>query len=156
MTANDSKFNPAAAPTFQLQRVFLKGVSLEMPQAPEIFIQQGELRLNFQADVSARELEPGVFCVNLRGTLTAELEKKVVYLLEIEQAGIFEVRNIPSDVLPQLLEIQAPSILTSYLRANLSDVLTRATLPMFFLPEIDWATIRAERAAAVPASQLKH
>ena len=154
MTTPSNTMDANTAPMFQLQRVFLKGLSLEMPSAPEIFIAQGEIRLDFNVSAEHHALDTNVYCITLRGVLTATLADKTVYLLEIDQAGIFEVRNIPAEVLPQLLDVQGPAVLTSYLRANISDVLTRATLPMFFLPEVDWVSVFNEKQKSVPAPRL--
>lgn len=157
MTPKNSPLDTtAAAPMFQLQRVFLKGLSLEMPSAPEVFIAQGEIRLDFNVSAENRALDANVYCITLRGVLTATMADKTVYLLEIDQSGIFEIRDIPAEVLPQLLEVQGPAVLTSYLRANISDVLTRATLPMFFLPEVDWLSVfnEKQKAARTPAPRL--
>lgn len=154
--ANSTPLDAANAPAFQLQRVFLKGVSLEIPSAPEIFIAQGEIRLDFNVRAESSALEGNVHCVTLRSTLTAKLGDKTVYLLEMDQSGIFEVRNIPAEALPQLLEIHAPSVLTGYLRSNISDALSRATLPMFFLPDVDWVGLFNENQKSrtvVPAAK---
>ena len=141
-------------PLFQLERVYVSGISLEIPKAPEVFLTQGEIQVNFSVLNTPRQLADDTFDVKLDCTLTATLEGKIIYLVEMQQNGIFRAQHIPKDALLQLLEVHAPAVLTGYLRANLSDVLTRATLPMFFLPEIDWARYFHEHQADKPTGKL--
>ena len=133
------------APFFQIQRVFIKDISLEMPHAPQIFIEQGEVRLDFNLMTESKPLADNVFETSLRGTITATLGSKTVYLLEVVQSGIFEARNIPEGEMPQLMEITCPTILLPYLRTAVTDLLQRASLPLFFLPEVNWAAAYMEK-----------
>lgn len=130
-----------------MQRVYVKDVSLELPNAPQSFLEKGELHTQLDLVAESTALDNVSFETALRATLTAKVNDKILYVLEIKQAGIFVAQNIPQNILDQLLAIQAPAALTAYLRSNVSDVLTRATLPMFFLPEINWAQSYQERAA---------
>lgn len=145
----------ANAPMFNIQRVYLKGTSLEMPHAPAIFIGQHEIGFNLNLTPKRTELAPGIFELVLHATLTATDTKdgKVWFLLEVEQAGIFELRNIPADHAEGLLTTRCPTILHNYLRVQISDTLSRATLPPFLLPEFDWGHIaqqaQAEQQAAI-------
>lgn len=142
-------------PLFNIQRVYLKGTSLEMPHAPGIFIGQNEISMDLRLEPKTAALSDGVFEVVLHATLTAKNPKdgKVWFLLEIEQAGIFELRNIPAEHVEGLLNIRCPTILHNYLRVQITDTLSRATLPQFILPEFDWSQIaqqaKAEQQAAI-------
>lgn len=154
-----------ANPHFGVQRIYLKGASLELPAGARLFLHKGPLDVNLAVQVDVSALDEGVHEVTLRTTLTATIEKKVAYLLEVQQSGIFEVRNADEQQRQDMLEVGAPSILGPYLRAQLADLLTRATLPAFFLPEIDWhsmaMTERAKRDSAPvvgdqPSATLLH
>jgi preprotein translocase subunit SecB len=139
VTAPTAPATPAVdnQPYFGIQRIYMKGQSLEIPAGARLFLETTAPDLNLALQVSMVELSGDVFEVSLRGTLTASVAGKTAYLVEVDQAGIFEVRA-PAGQRADMLEIGAPSILAPYLRAQLSDVLTRATLPVFLLPEINW------------------
>lgn len=146
---------PAAQPVFGIQRIFLKGQSLELPQGAQVFLETQPAAMNLNLQVENSQLADGVYEVLVRATLTADVNGKTMFLLEVDQAGIFEVRNVEQQQLIDILEIGAPSILSPYLRSQLSATLTQATLPMFYMPEINWPVLaqqrRAEAAAAAQA-----
>lgn len=145
----------SAIPVFNIQRAYLKGTSLEMPGAPASFLAHRELSVNLHLDQKHSEVAPGLFEVVLVATLTATdtKEGKVYFLLEIEQAGIFELRNIPAEHMAGLLHVRCPGILQNYLRVQITDTLARATLPPFMMPDIDWNAVmqqaQAEQQAAI-------
>jgi preprotein translocase subunit SecB len=137
-------------PAFALQRAYIKGISLEMPKGSATFQQNIQAQTNLDLALAVTRLDENTYESAIRCTITMtdETDKSTVLLLEAEQCGIFEVRNIPEDDLPTLLEIGCPSVITPYLRAAITDILARATLPLFYLPEINWAAVRQQRAAA--------
>lgn len=144
----DSIATPVSA--FALQRAYLKGISLEMPKGVATFQQNIQAQTNLDMALAVTRLDDNTYESAIRCTITMvdETDKSTVLLLETEQCGIFEVRNIPEADLPNLLEIGCPSILTPYLRAAITDILARATLPLFYLPEINWAAVRQQRVQA--------
>lgn len=129
---------PENTPTFTIQRVYLKGASLEMPNAPKVFLEQGKIEMNFNINMSRIDLEGDSKEVNLRATIEAKIEGKNLYVLEIDQAGIFELKNIPANEIEVLLQVNCPTILTAYLRTQISNILTQASVTQFMLPEINW------------------
>lgn len=136
-------------PNAKVHRIYVRDASLEQPNAPVIFLEQGNLAITFNVDSSFHDLGNNAFQVNVRGTLTSMLGDRNVYVAEVEQCGIFEVENMPQAILNEFLTIRAPHLLTGYLRSNLSDLLTRGTLPPFVLPDLNWEAIAAERQARV-------
>lgn len=141
-------------PAFSLQRAYIKGVSLEMPKGPATFQQDSQTLTHLDLALAVTRLDENTYETSVRCTITmtSEADKSTVLVLETEQCGIFEVRNIPESDLPNLLEIGCPSILTPYLRAAITDILARATLPLFYLPEINWAAVRQQRVQAEQAA----
>lgn len=135
-------------PFFGIQRVYLRGASLELPAGARVFLQQNPVNMDLNVEVKNELLDNGIVEVVLRATLTAKVGDAVQFLLEAEQAGIFELRNIPEDQVGAILEINCPHILTPYLRSTVSDVLSRATLPGFLMPEINWPAMFAQKQAA--------
>lgn len=142
-------------PAFGIHRVFLKGQSLEMPQGAQTFGANEPVDATVNIQVSNAPVAPGVFEVSIRATLTAAIKTKPLYLLEVEQSGIFEAHNFDAAGMFQILEATAPTILMPYLRAQITDTLAKATLPGFYLPEINMhamAEKKRQELAEVQAS----
>ena len=112
-------------PVFQIQRIYLKDMSLEQPNSPAIFLEQENPSIEVAVDVGAQPVAEGIVESTVTITVTAKIQDKVAFLVEGKQAGIFEVRNIPEEQLDPLLGIGCPNIIYPYLRANIADVITR-------------------------------
>ena len=139
-----------AAPSFQLVRVYLKDASLEMPNAPEIFMTQPteEPNVNVQFEVGYRPLPvESAYEVMVRGTITVTLQDKTMFLVEGKQAGIFEIKNIPEDGVKHICNVMCPTILYPYLRANLADLINRTGLPTIHMPEVNFEAMYQQRLA---------
>ena len=134
-------------PVFQIQRVYLKDISLEQPNAPEILLNQGEPKLEVQVDIQAKQLDDVNFHVTLIGSVTTKIEDKVLFLVEAQQSGIFEIRNMPDEQMNPLLAIACPTILFPYLRANIADMISRAGFQPVHLAEINFHALYEQRMA---------
>lgn len=145
--------NPATpTPSFHIHRIYLKGTSLEIPHAPQIFLEAGEVGLDFKLVPIVNELGNNLVEATLRGTLTATVKDQTLYLLEVDQAGVFEIQHVHGTDRQALLEVNAMAVLTSYLRTQLADTLQRAQMLPFLLPEINWAGAFLERQTALAAN----
>ncbi|RFB67617.1 MULTISPECIES: protein-export chaperone SecB [unclassified Herbaspirillum] len=140
-------------PVFQIQRVYLKDLSLEQPNSPAIFLEQDAPAIEVAVDVGAEALADGIFESTVTITVTAKVKDKVAFLVEGKQAGIFEVRNIPAEQLDPLLGIGCPNIIYPYLRANIADVITRAGFPPIHLAEINFEVFYQQRLQALAEQQ---
>jgi preprotein translocase subunit SecB len=136
-------------PVFQIQRVYLKDLSLEQPNSPEIFLEQDAPAIEVAVDVGAQPLAEGIFESTVTITVTAKINDKIAFLVEGKQAGIFEVRNIPDEQLDPLLGIGCPNVIYPYLRANIADAITRAGFPPVHLSEINFEVYYQQRLAAL-------
>ncbi len=134
-------------PSFQIQRVYLKDISLEQPNAPEILLNQGEPKLEVQVDIQANQLDDVNFHVTLIGSVTTKVDDKVLFLVEAQQSGIFEIRNMPEEQMSPLLAIACPTILFPYLRANIADMISRAGFQPVHLAEINFHALYEQRMA---------
>jgi len=135
------------APVFQLQRIYLKDASLEMPHAPQIFLESGAPQIEVQLDVNHEQVSEGAIEVVVRVTATARVGEKVLFLIEAKQGGIFELRGIPEGQLGPVLGIVCPGIVYPYLRANVADLLTRTGLPPIHLAEINFEALFQQKSA---------
>lgn len=125
-------------PLFQIQRVYLKGLSLEQPNSPAIFLEQASPDIEVALSTIAEKHDENIYESTVAITITAKIDDKVAFLIEAKQAGIFEVRNIPSTQLDSLLGVGCPNIVYPYLRANIADVITRAGFPPVHLSEMNF------------------
>lgn len=140
-------------PVFQIQRVYLKDLSLEQPNSPAIFLEQEQPTMEVAVDVGAQPLAEGIFESTVTVTVTAKINDKIAFLVEGKQAGIFEVRNIPEEQLDPLLGIGCPNIIYPYLRANIADAITRAGFPPVHLAEINFEVFFQQRLQALAQQQ---
>jgi preprotein translocase subunit SecB len=142
---------PAAgdAPVFQLQRVYLKDASLEMPNAPQIFLEAEAPAVDVQLEVSNSAVIENVHEVVVRVTATAKSKDKVLFLVEGKQGGIFEMRNIPAEQMGPILGVVCPSIIYPYLRSNIADLITRTGLPPVHLAEVNFEAFYNQKMAAL-------
>lgn len=142
-------------PTFDLRRVYMKDASLELPNAPAIFLEENAPQVAIEVSTENRTLDADAYEVQVNVTLTARLNDKVFFILEIKEAGIFEITNMPEEQLGPVLNIICPSMIYPYLRANVSDLLTRATLPPLHLTEVNFEQFYQDKItneSAAPAS----
>lgn len=130
--------DPSSAPVFQIQRVYLKEASLEQPNSPAILLEQEQPAVEIQLGVEANGAAEGVWEVCVMATVTTKIKDKTVFLVEVRQAGIFEIRNVPQEQVGPVLGITCPQILYPYLRANVADIVTRAGFPPVHLTELNF------------------
>lgn len=135
-------------PFFNIQRVYLKDMSLEQPNSPAIFLESEAPSVEVQVNVGAAQLQEGIFEVVVTGTVTTKVQDKVAFLVEAHQAGIFDIRNVPVEQLDPLLGIACPTILYPYLRGNIADVITRAGFQAIHLSEINFQALYEQRLQA--------
>ncbi|WP_334187760.1 protein-export chaperone SecB [Noviherbaspirillum sp.] len=140
-------------PVFQIQRVYLKDMSLEQPNSPAIFLEQESPNIEVAVDVGVEMLADAIFESTVTITVTAKVNDKVAFLVEGKQAGIFEARNIPDEQLDPLLGIGCPNIVYPYLRANIADLITRAGFPPVHLAEINFEVFYQQRLQALAEQQ---
>jgi preprotein translocase subunit SecB len=127
-----------ATPVFQIQRVYLKDLSLEQPNSPAILTSTEQPSVDIQLGVGMEQVADGIVEVTVTATVTTKLADKVVFLVEAKQAGIFEVRNLPEDQMGPVIGIACPQIIYPYLRGNVADVIQRAGFPPVHLAEINF------------------
>ncbi len=140
-------------PVFQIQRMYLKDLSLEQPNSPKILLEQTQPQVDINLGVSAEPVTDGIFEVCVTATVTTKVGDKVLFLVEAKQAGIFEIRNLPQEQMQGIVGIVCPQMIYPYLRAIVSDVCTRAGFPPILLTEVNFqAMYEAQQAQAAEAN----
>ncbi len=137
---------------FNIQRVYLKDQSLEIPHAPHIFLEQGSPNVEIQLTVEHQKLQDELYEVGMTSTVTTKVGEKVAFLVEAKQAGIFQITGVPADQMDPLLGIVCPSIIYPYLRANVADLIQRAGFPPIHLQEINFEAFYQQRQQEAQAA----
>ncbi len=146
--ADDNK-----TPVFQIQRMYLKDLSLEQPNSPTILLEQAQPQVDINLGLGAESVTDGIYEVTVTATVTTKVNDKVLFLVEAKQAGIFEIRNLPEEQMQPIIGIACPGMIYPYLRAIVSDVCTRAGFPPVVLAEVNFqAMYEAQQAQQAQAA----
>lgn len=143
-------------PVFGIEKIYVKDLSLEIPNAPQIFLQRETPKVSIELQNAVKPVDAGVYEVVITVTVTSKIEDKTVFLVEVAQAGIFQIRNVPEENVEGILGVTCPNILFPYAREAVSDLVTRAGFPPVLLSPINFDALflqqkqhQAEQAGAV-------
>lgn len=127
-------------PIFNIEKLYVKDLSLEIPHAPGVFLERENPQINLQMHSKASAIEDGIFEVAITVTVTVKLEEKdkVLFLIEATQAGIFRISNMPQEELDPILGVVCPNILYPYLREVISDISVRAGFSPVLLSPVNF------------------
>ncbi|MDP1692565.1 MAG: protein-export chaperone SecB [Burkholderiaceae bacterium] len=140
-------------PVFNIQRMYLKDLSLEQPNSPAILLEQQQPQVDINLGISAETVAEGIFEVCVTATVTTKVQERTLFLIEAKQAGIFEVRHLPGDQMQAILGIACPNMVYPYLRAVVSDVCTRAGFPPVLLSEVNFQAMFDAQQQQLAAQQ---
>jgi preprotein translocase subunit SecB len=147
-----------AQPTFNIEKLYIKDLSLEVPHAPSIYLERTNPQIDLQLNTEFSAIDAGIYEVTITVTLTAKLaeQDKVMFLIEAQQAGIFRVQNIPSAELDSVLGVVCPNILYPYIREVITDVSVRAGFAPVLLNPINFEVLYQQQKAQTAAAATKH
>jgi preprotein translocase subunit SecB len=147
-----------AQPTFNIEKLYVKDLSLEVPHAPSIFLERENPQIDLQLHTEHSAIDEGVYEVTITVTLTAKLatKDKIMFLIEAQQAGIFHVNNIPPSELESVLGVVCPNILYPYIREVVTDVSVRAGFAPVLLNPINFEALYQQQKAQAAAPATKH
>jgi preprotein translocase subunit SecB len=140
-------------PAFSIDKLYVKDVSLELPNAPQCFLEREAPQVEVQLHSVGNGLGDGLFDVVLTATVTAKIGEKALFLVEVAQAGIFRIQNIPESDLGPVLGIGCPTILFPYLREVVSDCVSRGGFPPVILAPVNFEAIYQQQIAQQQAVQ---
>jgi preprotein translocase subunit SecB len=144
-------------PSFQIEKIYVKDISLEIPNAPQVFLEAQGPQLEIQVRNESAQFAEGLYEVVITVTVTAKAGDKTMFLAEAAQAGIFALRGVPQEDLEPLLAVACPTILYPYARETISDLVGRGGFPPVLLAPVSFEAIYAQRqqqAAAGPRIEL--
>lgn len=145
-------------PVFSIEKLYVKDLSLEVPGAPQIFLEREAPQVNVQLRTAGQAVDEGVYEVTLTVTVTAQIgEERTLFLVEVAQAGIFQIRNIPAADLEPVMMIGCPNILFPYAREAISDAVTRAGFQPVLLSPVNFESLyqaQSQQAAEHAAGEV--
>ena len=112
-------------PIFNLQRIYVKDISFENPNSPEIFAESNKQpKVKMSMDLSHRKVndEHWEVCIKINAETRVQESDKLVFEIEVEQAGAFFFHNIPEEHVPLLLNVDCPTIIFPYTRQIISQL----------------------------------
>ena len=138
----------AGGPNFAIQRIFLKDISFETPMGVEAFTKQFKPNIQQDLNVQVNQLDEGTHEVVLLLTITAKIEGRTVFLVEVKQAGIFAISGFEGIQLSQVINTACPQILCPYAREAIDSILNRGTFPPLMLAPINFDAVFAQAVVA--------
>jgi preprotein translocase subunit SecB len=150
-------------PVFSIEKLYVKDISLEIPGAPQAFLEREAPQVDIQLHHESQPVDEGVYQTLLTVTVTAKAKEKTLFLVEVGQAGIFVIRNLPEADMEPVLGIACPNILYPYVREVVSDMVVRAGFPPVVLTPVNFEALfqaqkqaKAEQQPASPIIQTAH
>jgi preprotein translocase subunit SecB len=128
-------------PQFAIQRIYVKDLSLESPSSPQVFLEQWEPEMSMDLSTQSNKLDAQTYEVVLALTVTVKMKEKVVFLVEVKQAGIFSMTNFAEDQMGPMLGSYCPNVLYPYARETVTDAVIRAGFPQLYLMPVNFDAI---------------
>jgi preprotein translocase subunit SecB len=152
---------PQQQPTFGIEKIYVKDLSLEIPHAPDVFLAGEQPQVDVALHHEGAAIGEGMHHVVLTVTVTAKAGDKTLFLVEVAQAGVFQIRNLPESDLEPFLATACPNILYPYARETVSDVIGRAGFPPVYLAPVNFEAIYLQRLQqakdeAAPRIEIAH
>ena len=148
-TAQGAATTETEAPqtTFDIRKIYLKDASVESPNSPDIFLtNNNQPEINIDASIKAQGLEQeDYYDVSLGITVTAKLEEQTAFLVEVHQAGVFQIVGVSDEDMPLALEIACPNVLLPFAREAVSDLVAKAGFPQLLLTPINFEALHLQK-----------
>ncbi|SFU50842.1 protein-export chaperone SecB [Nitrosospira multiformis] len=153
--------NEQQQPVFSIEKVYVRDLSVEIPNAPRIYLERETPEVNIQLHSKSERIDETLYEVVLTTTVTAKVKDKTMFLVEIQQGGVFQIRHVPEAEMELVLGIACPNILFPYLREAVSDTVTRAGFHPVILNPVNFEALyyqrkqQAENSAAPQAPETQ-
>jgi len=148
-------------PEFAIQRIFVKDLSFETPNSPEIFTVEWDPESSLNLNSSVNKLDDNAYEITLTVTVTTKVGDQTAYLAEVQQGGIFHVNNFPEEQMGHMMGAYCPNILFPYAREVVSDLVTKGGFPQLLLTPVNFDALYAQHmqeqaAAGTEQEQTAH
>lgn len=135
---------PENAPQFEIQRIFVKDISFESPNTPHTFVEEWKPEVALNLETKSNRIQEDMHEVVLSITATVSTGKKTAFLIEVQQAGVFVIKNFPNEQLHHMLGSFCPNILFPYAREVVSDMVVRGGFPQLILAPVNFDALYAQ------------
>lgn len=140
-------------PVFSIEKIYVKDLSVEVPNAPTIFLEREAPQIDIQLNTQSAPVETGIYQTVLTLTVTAKVQDKTAFMVELQQAGIFRAENIPAEAMEPMLAVGCPNILFPYARETVSDAIMRAGFPPMLLQPVNFEALYLQQKQQQAAGQ---
>ncbi len=137
--------NKQAGQEFAIHRLFVKDLSFEAPDSPAVFKEEWKPEVDLNLDNAYEHLEEDLYCVTLKVTVTTKIKDKAVFIAEVQQAGIFLIKDFADAQKEELLGAFCPNVLFPYVREVVSDLVNRGGFPPLYLAPVNFDAIYQQR-----------
>lgn len=144
-TERKEETSGSAQPSFAVQKIYVKDISFETPNSPQIFQKQWQPAVNMDLENTMRKLDENFYEVVLSITVTVSFENETVYLVEVLQAGVFQLMNIPDEILDRMLNTMCPNILFPFAREVISDLVTKGGFPQLLIAPVNFDALYEQK-----------
>lgn len=142
--ANENGNGEAPERQVVLQKIYVKDVSLEVPNAPAVFTREYEPEIDVQLNNAVYALDEETHQVLLTVTVTAKQDNNTTFLVEVHQAGIFTVSGFDDEERDAVLGAYCPSLIFPYARETISDLVQRGGFPQLLLQPVNFDALYYE------------
>jgi preprotein translocase subunit SecB len=141
------------APLFNIEKIYVKDLSVEVPNAPGIFLERDQPQMEMQINAQSAQVEDGIFQCILTITISAKIKDKAAFMVELQQAGIFRIQNLPAEAMEPALSIGCPNIIFPYAREAVSDAVLKAGFPPLMLQPVNFEMLYMQQQQAKAAGK---
>ncbi len=153
--SEEAQTEEAPQTNFDIQKIYLKDVSFESPNAPAVFQIQWKPDTNLQVGAQHTKLGDDVYEVVLNLTATVKVEEQTAFLIEVQQAGIFTLAGFEEGAMGHLLGAYCPNLLFPYAREAISDLTTKGGFPPLLLAPINFDALYAQNQQQADTSETE-
>jgi len=132
-------------PVFSIEKVYVKDLSIEVPNAPAVFLDREQPQINVELNTAGLKIDEGFYNVVVTVTVTATQQERSAFLVEVAQAGVFQIRNFAESDIEPVMMIGCANILFPYAREAVSDAITRAGFPSLQLAPVNFEALYQAR-----------
>ena len=136
---------------FLVQRIYTKDISFEAPNTPLIFQENWNPEINVGLGSDINKIGDNNFELVLKVSVEAKHQDKTVFLVEVQQGGLFLIQGFGEEDTDALMGVAAPNVLFPYAREVVSDLVTRGSFPQFVLQPVNFEAIYTQQRQAKAA-----
>ncbi len=143
-------------PVFNVEKIYVKDLSIEVPNAPQCFFEQEAPTVEVQLKTTGNAVGDGLFDVALTITVATKVGEKTQFLVEVAQAGLFLIRNVPEAEIEPIVAVACPNILFPFAREAVADAVSRAGFPQLLLAPVNFENMYHQRLMAGQEQQAQN